>query len=100
MLNDVMPLDPKSIGTLRISRILTQDELLLATSLWPLQLQNEYPGSRKLKELNEFQKEALDIAYGSSFTLIQGPPGIPVQMHAPYEANSIIPLLPINYRYW
>ena len=55
----------------RISQTLTQEELSLATSLWPLQ----YERPDRLKELNKFQKEALDIAYGNCFTLIQGPPG-------------------------
>ena len=49
--------------------MLTREESLLATSLWTLQR----PG--RLKELNKFQKDALDIAYSNSFTLIQGPPG-------------------------
>ena len=57
--------------------MLTSEDLSLATSLWPLQY--ERPG--RLKELNKFQKEALDIAYDNSFTLIQGPPGKPRAVH-------------------
>ena len=56
--------------------MLTSEDLSLATSLWPLQ----YDLGR-LKELNKFQKEALDIAYDNSFTLIQGPPGKPRAVH-------------------
>ena len=69
--------------------MLTQEELSLAISLWPLQ--NVRPGNPNLKELNEFQKEALDIACGNSFTLIQGPPGTPMQCM--YPCSLIIILL-------
>ena len=75
-----------------ISRMLIQEELTLAISLWPLQ--NEHPGNRKLKELNEFQKEALDIACGNSFTLIQGPPG------KPNACTHVLYNYTVNYRYW
>ena len=66
------------VETHGISRVLTREELSLATSLWPLQQER----SGRLKELNKFQKDALDIANSNSFTLIQGPPGKPREFHA------------------
>lgn len=52
-------------------RILTQQELSTATSIWPFQKRSR--GARK--KLNEYQKKALNIACNNSFALIQGPPG-------------------------
>ena len=68
--------------------MLTQEELSLAISLWPLR--KEHPGNPKLKELNECQKEALDIACGNSFTLIQGPPGKPMQCMYPCSLTILL----------
>lgn len=77
--------------------MLTKEELSLATSLWPLQ--REHHG--KLKELNKFQKDALDIAYNNGFTLIQGPPGISPRTIATTHACTL--KLEVNYpvyTYW
>lgn len=57
--------EPPSIATL-----LTQEEISIATSLWPFQVEN-----LMRKELNKYQKSALDIACSNTFTLVQGPPG-------------------------
>ena len=68
------PQDPKSVKD-----VLTNEQVSLATSMWPIQRRNTLPGngrqSGKVK-LNKFQRKAIDIATSNNFTLIQGPPGI------------------------
>lgn len=94
----IMNTSQSQIETQGISRVLTQEELSLATSIWPLEC--ERPG--KPKELNKFQKEALDIANGNGFTLIQGPPGklahAEQPKHAPVNLHGVNYPLPIRYR--
>ena len=59
-------------GPQSIEGILTPTESSLATSLWPI--------TRVRKELNIFQKQALNLASVNKFTLIQGPPGKIIQL--------------------
>ena len=61
-------------GSPRLSTIdLTREERQIAMSLWPFQA--EGVGIQKLKELNQFQKDAINLSSCNNFTLIQGPPG-------------------------
>jgi len=60
--------DPPSVKD-----ILPQKEASIATSLWPIGQRTR--GSER-KELNEFQRKAVDLACSNEFVMIQGPPGV------------------------
>ena len=49
--------------------VLSQDEISIANSYWS----NRRVDSRRL---NRYQKDAIKLAWGSKFSMIQGPPGM------------------------
>ena len=53
-----------------LSTVLKGDELVTATSVWPIQKRN-----KKTVVLNACQREAIEIACSNDFAMIQGPPG-------------------------
>ena len=75
-----------------IKSILPPEEASIATSLWPLQ---QRPDGRGRVKLNKYQRDAIDLACGNRFTMIQGPPGQPwlhiIYMITPITRNLIFP---------
>ena len=53
----------------RIDRILSPSEMSTVTSYWSTQLLEK-------RELNRYQREAIDLVWDCEFSMIQGPPGL------------------------
>ena len=69
-INSSLHTEPLLIGTGRYQPMggcLSEEELLIANSYWPM---------NDKKRLNKFQREAIKLAWGNKFTMIQGPPGV------------------------
>ena len=56
-----------------LSTVLKGDELVTATSVWPIQKRN-----KKTVVLNAYQRKAIEMACSNDFAMIQGPPGQPI----------------------
>ena len=56
---------------LRMEDVLTPSEMSIVTSYWSTKLQE----TRNFK-INPYQKKAIDLAWGCTFSMIQGPPGV------------------------
>ena len=77
--------DDFSVSTGTSSRLtLTEYQEEIAFTLW----------NRERKRLNKYQKEAIKTAWGKEFTLIQGPPGMSLQVvsdnHRNYAVNILL----------